>query len=164
MWQPFKQVNKTAVLWSALTAALSLLAALATSQAVLAASLDGTVLIPGLAGIRYAWNHGISFSLFWSESTIGNTAILIGVLAVIVVLTLIVLRTQRVPTAMALGLILGGALGNAVDRIRLHAVFDYLYLHIGAIPLFVCNASDILITGGVIALVADDLARALRRS
>lgn len=166
MWRiwPDKPMNKTAVLWSALAAGLSLITALAASKLILAAALDGTVLIPGFADIRCRWNHGISFSLFWSETGIGSAIILIGVLAIIVVLVLIILRAQQTSTAIGLGLILGGALGNAVDRISLHAVFDYFYLHLGAVPLFVCNASDILITGGVIVLLLDDVAKMLRRN
>ena len=58
---------------------------------------------------------------------------------------------------MGYGLIVGGALGNLVDRALHGAVFDYLFLHLGRIPLFVCNFPDIAISSGVILLIAESL-------
>ena len=151
-----KLADKTRIVWSALAAGLALATASTISRLVLTAARNDTVLIPGFADIRYRWNRGISFSLFWPTDGIGNIAVLLGVLAVIAVLAIVIFRTRRLPAAIALGVVLGGALANAMDRITQQAVFDYFYLHIGSFPLFVCNAGDILISGGVIALLLDE--------
>jgi signal peptidase II len=58
---------------------------------------------------------------------------------------------------MGYGLIVGGALGNLVDRSLHGSVFDYLFLHLGPVPLFVCNFPDIAISAGVLLLIAESL-------
>ena len=60
-------------------------------------------------------------------------------------------------SAAGFGLVMGGALGNLLDRARHGAVFDYLSLHLGATPLFICNFSDIAISAGVVLLAWDAL-------
>ena len=54
-------------------------------------------------------------------------------------------------------MILGGALGTLVDRALYKAVFDFLYLHLGNMPLFVCNFADIAISAGVVLLLAESM-------
>ena len=51
----------------------------------------------------------------------------------------------------------GGALGNLWDRVWHCAVFDFLSLHLGNLPLFVCNFADIAISAGVLLLILDSL-------
>ena len=58
---------------------------------------------------------------------------------------------------MGYGLIVGGAMGNLVGRAIHGAVFDYLFLHLGRMPLFVCNFPDIAISAGVLLLIAESL-------
>jgi len=59
--------------------------------------------------------------------------------------------------AVAIGLIIGGALGNLVDRYLYGAVFDFLVIRLGEITLFVCNLADIAITLGTFGLLIDSL-------
>jgi signal peptidase II len=66
-------------------------------------------------------------------------------------------RAASIFAAAGFGLVLGGALGNLWDRGRYCAVFDYLSLHLGNVPLFVCNFADIAISMGVILLALDSL-------
>jgi signal peptidase II len=81
-----------------------------------------------------AWNRGISFSLFRSDSPAGPL-VFAGIALVIVAGLLIWLRRMdRVWPAVALGLIVGGAVGNVVDRLRFGAVVDFLYVHGEAYP------------------------------
>lgn len=56
-----------------------------------------------------------------------------------------------------MGLIIGGALGNLVDRYLYGAVFDFLVLRLGGITLFICNLADISITLGTFGLLIDSL-------
>lgn len=130
---------------------------LAVERALRAAFLhDGmAVLVPGFLDLRFAWNRGISFSLFTQSSPVGNW-LLSGFLAILIVALIVaVLRTRRALMAAGLGSIIGGALGNLSDRVLHGAVFDFLYLHIGRLPLFVCNTADIAISLGVLCIAAD---------
>jgi signal peptidase II len=91
--------------------------------------------------IVYARNTGVSFSLFRADSLAGQL-ILSGVALAIVAGLLVWMRrlARRWPVA-ALGLIVGGAIGNVVDRLRLGAVVDFLYFHGDAYPAF-CGILD----------------------
>jgi signal peptidase II len=69
-------------------------------------------------------------------------------------------RATTLIASAAYGLILGGALGNLFDRLfngPACAVFDFLALHLGKIPLFVCNFPDIAISAGVVLLLVEAL-------
>jgi signal peptidase II len=104
-----------------------------------------------------ALNPGISFSLFRAGSPAGAW-ILAGLAAAIAVGLLIWLgRADRRWLAVALGFIIGGALGNIVDRLRFHAVVDFLYFHIGSYYWPAFNLADSAITVGVAVLVIDGL-------
>jgi signal peptidase II len=122
-----------------------------------AADWNGRTVVPGLLDIHYAWNHGVSFSLFWQSSSAGG-AILAGLLLIVIVaIAVAAFRTASVWSAAGYGLIAGGALGNIADRIQHGAVFDFLVVRLGDTPFFVCNSADIFISLGVIALAADIL-------
>ncbi len=115
------------------------------------------VLIPGLADFVPAWNRGVSFSLFAQDSETGCT-VLIAVLAIISAwVAVMAWRAENRLSAIAYGLILGGALANLIDRARFCAVFDFLFLHLGNMPLFVCNLPDIAISAGVLLLAVEAL-------
>jgi signal peptidase II len=69
-------------------------------------------------------------------------------------------RAASILAAAGFGIILGGALGNLLDRLQYGgAVFDFLALHLGSLPLFVCNFADILISAGVALLFLDSLVK-----
>ena len=116
------------------------------------------ILIPGLADFQPAWNRGISFSLFVQDSVTG-WHLLVALLAVIsAVVAVAMWRTTSSLAAMGFALILGGALGNLRDRVLYDgAVFDFLALHLGGLPLFVCNLPDIFISAGAVLLFMDML-------
>ena len=103
--------------------------------------------------LRY--NRGISFSLFVQNSAVGRAALL-GFTAAAVALLVWWLSTCRSRlVAAGLGAIIGGALGNAFDRVLRGGVVDYLDLHIFDRHLFVFNAADAAINIGVALLVVD---------
>jgi lipoprotein signal peptidase len=117
--------------------------------------VERRVLIPGLADFQPAWNRGVSFSLF-VQDTVTGCHLLVAVLAVIsAVVAVLMWRAASGVAAIGLALILGGALGNLLDRALYCAVFDFLALHLGAMPLFVCNLPDIFISAGVVLLLWD---------
>ena len=103
-----------------------------------------------------AWNTGVSFSMFNNYGNIG-AYVLSGVAIVVVIALLIWLRTEKSKLIqIALGMVIGGAIGNVVDRLRLGAVFDFLDVHIGENhwPAFNVADSFICIGAGLIILAS----------
>ena len=112
--------------------------------------------VPWLSFFRLNWapNHGVSMSYLWANGE-AQRWMLVGFTAAIAVFILAWLwRERRREDAIALAFILGGALGNIVDRVRLGYVVDYAELHFGAWrPFFVFNLGDAAITIGVLLLL-----------
>jgi signal peptidase II len=100
-------------------------------------------------------NRGISFSLFARDSASAQIALLVLTLAVTGLLTWWLLRCRSVLPAAGLGLIIGGAVGNAIDRLAHGAVVDYLDLHAFGRHFFVFNGADAAINLGVALLILD---------
>src|SRR5271154_1101469 len=100
-------------------------------------------------------NRGISFSLFARDSASGQIALVALTLAVTGLLILWLFRSRSALPAAGLGLIIGGALGNAIDRVAHGAVVDYLDLHGFGRHFFVFNAADAAINIGVALLILD---------
>lgn len=100
------------------------------------------------------WNHGVSYGMFqhlprW---------LLVGLSAVAAVgLSVWMWRAGSRLLALALGLIVGGALGNAIDRAAYGAVLDFVHLHAGDWSWYVFNIADAAIVGGVIGMILDVL-------
>ena len=101
------------------------------------------------------WNRGISFSLFARDSAWGQLALVALTLAVTGLLASWLLRSRSGLPAVGLGLIIGGALGNAIDRVAHGAVVDYLDLHAFGRHFFVFNVADAAINVGVALLILD---------
>ncbi|HSV00463.1 MAG TPA: signal peptidase II [Roseiarcus sp.] len=116
--------------------------------------VDSTPLGPFL-DLTLRMNRGISFSLFVGDSAAGQ-AVLLGVtLAATVLLAWWLVCSRSTLPAVGLGLIIGGALGNAVDRLAHGAVVDYLDLHAFGRHFFVFNVADAAINVGVALLILD---------
>lgn len=127
------------------------------AENLLTAVKGRAVLIPGLLDYAQVWNRGVSFSLLWQNGDTGRYVLIAGLAMVAVGVGILAWRATNGLAAAGYGLIVGGALGNLVGRAMHGAVFDYLFLHLGRMPLFVCNLSDIAISMGVILLVAESL-------
>ncbi|MBB2963592.1 signal peptidase II [Methylobacterium sp. R2-1] len=110
------------------------------------------------------WNRGVSYGLFQQEGGFGRW-LLVGVsLAAAIGLSVWMYRSGSRLLAVALGLIVGGALGNAIDRAAYGAVFDFVHLHAGTWSWYVFNVADAAIVAGVIGLIIDSLRPAGRAS
>ena len=103
------------------------------------------------------WNRGISYGLFQQTSEAGRWLLLAISGVASVVLGIWIARARTRLLAASLGLILGGAVGNAADRIAYGAVFDFIHFHVGAWSWYVFNIADAAIVAGVIGLVYDSL-------
>ncbi|MGC2784040.1 MAG: signal peptidase II [Roseiarcus sp.] len=101
------------------------------------------------------WNRGISFSLFARDSAAGQAVLLAVTLAAAGLLAWWLVHSRSALPAAGLGLIIGGALGNAIDRIAHGAVIDYLDLHAFGRHFFVFNVADAAINVGVALLILD---------
>lgn len=104
--------------------------------------------------VVFAKNPGISYSLLSANTPIGRFALTAAAMVVIGVLLVWLWRCKTRITAIGLGLIVGGALGNnGCDRIFYGYVADFYHFHIGRFSWYVFNLADVAITIGVIFLL-----------
>ena len=111
-----------------------------------------TDILPILALYR-TYNTGIAFSMF---AGLGAAGLIVGTLAITLLVLVFWARSRDGGTAAAVGfaLILGGALGNLIDRLVHGHVIDFLLLHFGSRTLFVFNLADVALTFGPVILIA----------
>ncbi len=148
-----------------MTAALSAIIALAADQASKWALLEVVGLradprpihILPVFDLVLWWNQGTSFSMFRTGASWGPYAFSIAALAIVALLVLWVSRIASPLLAAAVGAVIGGALGNVVDRLRFGAVADFFYAHIGDYGWPAFNVADSLIVVGVGVLVFDGM-------
>jgi signal peptidase II len=101
------------------------------------------------------WNTGISYGLFPQDTAAGRLAIMAVALAIVAVMIVWLLRTADRLVAVAIGLVIGGALGNAIDRHLYGAVADFFRLHAFGYQWYVFNLADVAIVAGVALLLYD---------
>jgi len=118
-------------------------------------SYDGAfVVVTSFFDVRYVQNIGVSLGLMRANSELMRWALvaLTGAIAAGVVVWM--WRERKLPDIAALGMVLGGALGNILDRTRLGYVVDFADLHFGQWrPFLVFNVADAAITIGVLILL-----------
>ena len=99
-----------------------------------------------------AWNTGVSFSLFNSYGVTG-TYVLIALSSAISLFFMVwLLKARNFWLASGLGLIIGGALGNLIDRVRFGAVVDFLHFYYESYAWPAFNLADTFITIGVMLI------------
>ncbi|HEX7006354.1 MAG TPA: signal peptidase II [Alphaproteobacteria bacterium] len=103
------------------------------------------------------WNRGVSFGMFGGQDGVGAWLLSLVAIAIVVGLVFWLRRADRTSLAVALGLVIGGAIGNVIDRVRLGAVADFLDFHIAGYHWPAFNLADSAITVGVVALVVPTL-------
>ena len=113
------------------------------------------IVVTDFLNLVMVWNRGVSFGLF-SDSPDIMRWVLLGLSVVIAVALVLWLRqTQRLLIGLSIGLILGGALGNAIDRLRFGAVADFIDFHVAGWHWWAFNLADAGISIGVVLLVFD---------
>jgi signal peptidase II len=117
-------------------------------------ALHQVVLLPVLS-LTMVWNKGVTFGLLDGLGSWGHYA-LAGIAVMVICLLLLWLRraANRL-AAIAIGMIMGGAVGNVIDRLRYGAVVDFIHAHIGAYSWYVFNVADAAIVCGVAALILE---------
>jgi len=109
--------------------------------------------------LTMVWNRGVTFGMFSGEGAY-NHLILAGLAVAVSLFLLRWLRKAETPlVAYALGAVIGGAIGNVIDRLRFGAVVDFVDVHAWGWHWYVFNIADAAIVLGVGALLADALIR-----
>ena len=110
--------------------------------------------ITGFFNLRFVANRGVSLGLFQADGHGGRWLLVALTGAIALAVAWWMARERNRVDQAALGLILGGALGNILDRVRLGFVVDYADLHLGGWrPFLVFNLADAAITIGVVVLL-----------
>lgn len=111
--------------------------------------------------ILLSWNYGVSYSLFPAHEGAARAMLLAAQGVIVAGLAFWLTRARDRLTALALGLVIGGALGNAADRLLRGAVADFFYLHttlpVGPLANYVFNVADVAITAGAALLLYESL-------
>jgi signal peptidase II len=114
----------------------------------------GRVEVTPFFDIVFLKNIGISYSLFNQESALGQYLLAGFAVVASVALWMWLNRSNAsVLMAISLALIIGGAMGNAIDRLRLGGVADFFSLHAFGFYWYVFNIADVAIVAGVAALL-----------
>jgi signal peptidase II len=157
-------------LWGPLTG-FGLAAALVTCAADQASKLwllqtydlasKGAVTIAPYVDFVLTWNTGISYGWFQQEGPFGQWALLALKAIAVALLWIWLARAGSRPSALALGLIIGGAVGNAIDRLAYGAVADFVLLHLETAAWrfnwYVFNLADVAIVAGVAVLLYESI-------
>lgn len=103
------------------------------------------------------WNKGVSFGMFNGDSAYGPLILFCVAAALVAVFSVWLHRTTSAMTAAGLVLIIGGAAGNMLDRVRFGAVVDFLDLHAGDFHWPAFNVADSAICIGIALLLIHGL-------
>ena len=119
----------------------------------------GLVSITPFFDLVLAWNTGISYGWFSDQGPVGQAVMLAFKAVAIVVLAIWMSRSTTRLATIGLGLIIGGAIGNAIDRVAYGAVVDFALFHVQiagkTYSWYVFNLADAAIVVGVAALLYD---------
>jgi signal peptidase II len=120
---------------------------------------NGAVRVTPFFDLVLAWNVGISFGWFQNDSQVAQIALMVIKAVAVVVLAIWMARSRTLIATVALGLIIGGAIGNAIDRLAYGAVVDFALFHVqiggNNFNWYVFNLADTAIVAGVAALLYD---------
>lgn len=144
--------------WIAYACAIAAIAADQVAKTLVVTNLGEGTLHPVIwpLAFRRTWNDGVSFGLLQSGGMLGRWAFVAFSLAVATLLAVWANKSARLP-AVGLGLVMGGAIGNALDRAIYGRVVDFVDVTgLGFFP-WIFNTADSFITVGVALLLLDSL-------
>jgi signal peptidase II len=118
--------------------------------------LKGSVPVAGPLHLTMVWNKGVSFGLLRAEVDLTRWALAAFSIIVAIFLAIWARNLTRKLAMVALGLVMGGAIGNVIDRIRFGAVADFIDVSRLWFP-WIFNVADAAITCGIILLLIDML-------
>ena len=119
----------------------------------------GAVRVTPFFDLVVAWNTGISYGWFQNDSPTGAAILLAFKVVAVIALAIWMARSHTRLATIGLGLIIGGAIGNAIDRLAYGAVVDFALFHVQIAEKtynwYVFNLADVAIVVGVAALLYD---------
>lgn len=119
----------------------------------------GVVKVTPFFDLVLAWNIGISFGWLQNDSHSAQIALMAVKVIAVIALAIWMARSQTRLATIALGLIIGGAIGNGIDRFAYGAVVDFALFHVeiggNTYNWYVFNLADVAIVAGVAALLYD---------
>jgi signal peptidase II len=119
----------------------------------------GVVKVTPFFDLVLAWNIGISFGWLQNDGQAAQLALMAVKVIAVIALAIWMARSQTRLATVALGLIIGGAVGNGIDRLAYGAVVDFALFHIeiggNTYNWYVFNLADVAIVAGVAALLYD---------
>ena len=122
---------------------------------VLQIGLGDRITVTSFLDLVYVANTGISYGWLSLESQNGQFLLAGFAVLASIALAIWLFWIDNALLAVAIGLIMGGAIGNAIDRVRLGAVADFYSVHVGNFYWYVFNIADVAIVAGVIGLLYD---------
>ena len=117
---------------------------------------ENALYINDFVNFNLIWNTGIGFGFLSTNSNLIYNSITGVIFIVIVFLIYLILKSKTIDKIL-FSLILGGALGNAYDRLTYFAVPDFIDIHYKNFHWFTFNIADIFITVGIVLLISKDL-------
>lgn len=127
-----------------------------TKNLVVVYMYDGQKEILPFFNLVHVWNRGVSFGIFNHDHS--GAWILAGMALLITALFLVWLwKADHKPMALAIGAVIGGALGNVIDRIRFGAVVDFLDFHAFGWHYPAFNVADCAVVLGIAYIILDGL-------
>jgi signal peptidase II len=121
----------------------------------------GAVSVTPFLDLVLAMNPGISFGWFQNDGALAQIVLMTIKAVAVIVLAIWMARSRTLLATLALGLIIGGAVGNAIDRFAYGAVVDFALFHVqiggNRWEWYVFNLADVAIVAGVAALLYDSL-------
>jgi signal peptidase II len=117
----------------------------------------GSVTLNRFFDLVLVWNQGVSYGLLTQKSELGRWGLILFACAAALGLVFWLARATSPLAAAGIGLIIGGAIGNAVDRILYGAVADFFSFHALGFEWYVFNVADTAIVAGVLGLLYGSL-------
>ncbi len=113
----------------------------------------GTVTVTPFFDLVLVWNQGISYGLLPQEGVLGRLGLILFALGASLALAVWLASLSSRLAAVAIGLIIGGAIGNAIDRVVYGAVADFFSFHAFGLEWYIFNIADTAIVAGVVGLL-----------
>jgi len=151
---PMRNVARAGFATAAIVLLLDQLSKVGITDGLRLNDLTDAITITPFFNLRFVANHGVSLGLLHADTDAMRWALVALTGAIAAGVAVWITRERNRADQIALGAILGGAIGNILDRIRLGYVVDFADLHIGAWrPFLVFNVADAAITLGVLVLL-----------
>lgn len=115
----------------------------------------GSVSVIPFFNFTMVWNRAITFGMLGQLGSWAAMIFSVSALLIAACLFIWMLRARKIWVVLSLGAIVGGALGNILDRLRFGAVVDFIHFHVAGWSWYVFNVADSAIVCGVIILLMD---------